>query len=101
MISNTCVSAPPERGCRGSRSFSSRMRLAAGVLAGAPPGSRTDDIDDRGGGYSRPNRSASRNHQAIHSASRPIRKVSFEVPRVRSRKKKGTSLMRAPCFWKR
>src|SRR5262245_5099541 len=31
MISNTCVSAPPERGCRGSRSLSNRTRQGRGA----------------------------------------------------------------------
>ena len=45
--------------------------------------------------------SAMRSHQTIQNASRAIRSVSFEVPRVRSRKKNWISFTRAWCFMKR
>ena len=52
-------------------------------------------------GQIRPIALAIRSHQTIQSASNPIRQSSFDSPRVRSRKKKGISRMRAPAFTKR
>ena len=51
--------------------------------------------------YSLPSQSAIRSHQQIHRPSIAMPRFSFEVPRVRSTKKKGSSLTRAPFFTKR